>query len=562
MKKILSAGIAALMLAAVVACGGNDDSSKKPSQPSTPTPSTPTPSTPAPSTPAPSTPEKDPNFTITYDFSGVETEAVQHSSYNVFDGVSVLTSTGVELKTRASATSNCTLNGKLLDTSEVRTCKIDYTVTFKYEGVNYTQEATRDVVIREAVVEEGNLVTNGNFELGLDHWELATHEGGTGELTLDRTDVMGSQKNAAKVVMSGLNWTNDSSPRLNSATYATGDVTKCFTMTGGQNYKVSFKAKALTTKYVNVSIGQLIRQDPYYEGFTSSEQTYKAEVTSEWKEFSYEFTATHATLEQCSILFSMGRVEPTADIITTLWFTDVYVGVYSGEVVDETAPSLGGLNDVTVTASSTPFNVLNGITANDNADGDISGNIVAKYNGNNVTTIDVATPGEYTISYEVSDAAGNKSTGSRKIIVVAAGSNLLAGVNAERFKSDSWCEAWLTQSFTDEADGSVKVHTIGIGNNSYENQINLNNLPCIGGVSYTLTFEVKTTVAFKVSFIQNQNPYTSYAEADIPVSNDFTTITLNINADQIDPVNKLTMELGLVGNDITFYIRNVNLVQN
>lgn len=550
MKKILSAGIAALMLCALAACGGNDASKPKPSEPSTP------------STPKPSTPSTG-EITITYDFNGVEEEAVQHSSYNVFDGVSILTSTGVELKTKATATSNCTINGKLLDTSEVRTCKIDYSVTFKTGGVEYTETASRNVTIREAIVEEGNLVTNGNFELGLSHWELATHEGGEGTLTLDRVDVMGTQKNTAKVVMAGLNWNNDSSPRLNSATHATEDPTKRFTMTGGQNYKVSFKAKALTTKYVNVSIGQLIPQAPWYEGFTSSEQTYKAEITSEWKEFSYEFTATHATLEQCSILFSMGKVEPTADVITTLWFTDVYVGVFAGDVTDEAAPTINGLNDVKVAASTTPYNVLSGISAADNVDGDVTGSVVAKYNGNTVTTIDVSNAGEYVISYEVSDAAGNKATGSRKITVVAAGTNLLAGVNAERMKTDSWAETWITQSFTDETDGSIKVHAVNnIGTNSYDSQVNICDLPCIGGQSYTLTFEIKTSVAMRVAFIQDGGAYTEYAAADISASSDYQTVTLNINAAGIDSNNKLTMEIGLLGSDITFYVRNYNLVQN
>ena len=36
MKKILSSGIAALMLCALAACGGNDASKPKPSEPSTP----------------------------------------------------------------------------------------------------------------------------------------------------------------------------------------------------------------------------------------------------------------------------------------------------------------------------------------------------------------------------------------------------------------------------------------------------------------------------------------------------------------------------------------------
>ena len=42
----------------------------------------------------------------------------------------------------------------------------------------------------------------------------------------------------------------------------------------------------------------------------------------------------------------------------------------------------------------------------------------------------------------------------------------------------------------------------------------------------------------------------------------YQTVTLNINAPEVDVVNKLTIELGLLGNDITFYVRNFNLVQN
>ncbi len=556
MKKIFTASLATLMLCALAACGGNNTSKPTSNSSSTSTPSI-TPST------SQST-NVNPGVTIAYDFSGVESEAVQHSSYNVFDGVSVLTSTGIELKTRTTATSNCTLNGKLLDTSEIRTCKIDYSVTFKTGGVEITETATRNVEIIEATVTAGNLVSNANFELGTKDWELATHEGGTGEFSVEKTDVMGENKNAAKVVMTGLNWTNASSPRLNSATYATngsGEDMR-FTMTGGQNYKVSFKAKALTTKYVEVSIGQLMPASPWYEGFTSDQQIYTAEVTSTWQEFEYTFTATHATLDGCSILFSMGKVAPTADVMTTLWFTDVYVGVFDGTVVDETAPSFSGMNNIKISESSTKFNVLHGITASDNIDGDVTANIKATYNGNEITTLDVSKAGTYTVNYEVKDAAGNKTTDSRTITVVAAGSNLLPTYNAAKFKEDSWCETWITQSFSDETDGSVKIHTLGKGEQSYVNQINMNNLPCIGGLSYTLTFKIKTSIAMKVAFIQNQNPYTSYAETEISASNDFQTITLNINAAEIDSVNKVTIELGLLADDITFYIKDVKLVQN
>ena len=56
MKKFGLIALLSLLTLGVAACGGNDDSSKAPSTPSTPAVSTPTPSTPAPSTPAPSTP--------------------------------------------------------------------------------------------------------------------------------------------------------------------------------------------------------------------------------------------------------------------------------------------------------------------------------------------------------------------------------------------------------------------------------------------------------------------------------------------------------------------------
>ena len=56
MKKFGLIALLSLLTLGVAACGGNDDSSKAPSTPSTPAASTPAPSTPAPSTPAPSTP--------------------------------------------------------------------------------------------------------------------------------------------------------------------------------------------------------------------------------------------------------------------------------------------------------------------------------------------------------------------------------------------------------------------------------------------------------------------------------------------------------------------------
>lgn len=564
MKKFLKATLATLMVCALAACGSgkkdNKDSTVA-SQPNTSVGGNV-------STGGAVSTGTGTAITIAFDFSGAEDTAVQHSSYNVFDGISVLTSTGVELKSRTTATSDCGMNGKLLNTSEVRTCKIDYVIDFALSGQQLHEEATRTVEIIEPTIVAGNLVSNPSFELGTQDWELATHEDAIGEFSVVKDNEL--NKNVAKVVIGGFNWrNNDSSPRLNSATYATNGsgADKRFTMTGGQNYKVSFKAKALAERHVNVSIGQLIPADPWYEGFTSAEQTYTAAVGTEWQTFEYTFAATHETLDGCSILFSMGVINVNGQdekVLTTMYYTDIYVGVYNDQVTDEKAPTINGAIDATVTASSTPYDPLTGIYVTDNVDSDI----VAKayYNGAEITSLDISNPGKYTINYKAVDAAGNEATASRTITVVASGTNLLADINAARIKNDSWCETWVSQAITTDTDGSIKIFTKGYGKDSYINQININNLPCTAGNSYTLTFEVKSSVAFDVRFIENGNNWTEYGKVSVTPSDDFVTVTMTIAANNFAQGNKLTIELGTVAtesnDEITFWVRNFNLVQN
>jgi len=71
---------------------------------------------------------------------------------------------------------------------------------------------------------------------------------------------------------------------------------------------------------------------------------------------------------------------------------------------DVTAPviTLKGANPVT-TAKDSVYNDA-GATAIDDVDGDISANIIV------TSTVDIHTVGDYTVKYDVSDAAGNAAT--------------------------------------------------------------------------------------------------------------------------------------------------------
>lgn len=79
---------------------------------------------------------------------------------------------------------------------------------------------------------------------------------------------------------------------------------------------------------------------------------------------------------------------------------------------DITAPviTLNGSNPVTVTLGTSYTDA--GATATDNVDGDISASITT------TSTVNMGTKGTYTVTYTVSDAAGNNATATRTVKVV------------------------------------------------------------------------------------------------------------------------------------------------
>jgi len=96
------------------------------------------------------------------------------------------------------------------------------------------------------------------------------------------------------------------------------------------------------------------------------------------------------------------------------------VNVVAGAIVDVTQPviKLVGQNPVTVTQGTTYGDL--GATASDNVDGDITTNLVI------VNSVNTSVIGVYTVTYNVSDAAGNAAAPvTRTVNVVAAGGGVV-----------------------------------------------------------------------------------------------------------------------------------------
>ncbi|MDY0339339.1 MAG: DUF5011 domain-containing protein [Acholeplasmataceae bacterium] len=99
-------------------------------------------------------------------------------------------------------------------------------------------------------------------------------------------------------------------------------------------------------------------------------------------------------------------------ILVTLMF---FLVACQSEPEDVVPPSIIGAKDFTYTIGKTKPDFLEGVTANDNIDGDITYLIEA-----DTSEVDFTSPGIYNITYTVSDLSNNTSKEEVIIIVLEA----------------------------------------------------------------------------------------------------------------------------------------------
>ncbi|MFJ2370723.1 GH92 family glycosyl hydrolase [Microbacterium sp. NPDC087665] len=109
-------------------------------------------------------------------------------------------------------------------------------------------------------------------------------------------------------------------------------------------------------------------------------------------------------------------VTPTEITLTTYQTMDRKVideVTLTRTVNDEKGPEFAGLPEATEVAQGQSFDPLAGVTATDEVDGDVTAAITV------TGAVDVTKPGEYTLTYRVTDLAGNETVVERTVTVTA-----------------------------------------------------------------------------------------------------------------------------------------------
>jgi hypothetical protein len=129
-------------------------------------------------------------------------------------------------------------------------------------------------------------------------------------------------------------------------------------------------------------------------------------------------------------------------------------------LADTTPPTISLVGDTTITLMVGDTYTDAGATATDNINGTITGNIIT------TGTVNTAVPGTYTITYNVSDAAGNAATPIIRTVIVLADTtppviSLIGAATIALMVDDTYTDAGATA--TDNIDGTITGSIITTG---------------------------------------------------------------------------------------------------
>ncbi|MDB9888475.1 DUF5011 domain-containing protein [Polaribacter sp.] len=198
---------------------------------------------------------------------------------------------------------------------------------------------------------------------------------------------------------------------------------------------------------------------------------------------------------------------------------------------DETIPviTLSGVNPQSIELG-TAYSEL-GATATDNIDGDISANISI-----DATYVDINTVGDYTVTYNVSDTAGNPATQVTRTVTITPDTTIpviiLVGANPQSIVlGNAYSE--LGASATDNTDGDISAN-ISIDATA----VNVNTVG-----NYTVTYNVSDAAGNPATQVTRTVNVTADADSTIPV------ITLVGANPQIIELGTAYSELGATATD-------------
>ncbi|PKK95087.1 MAG: hypothetical protein CVV60_03065 [Tenericutes bacterium HGW-Tenericutes-5] len=495
MKKVLFMFLMVFTVFAVAACNGATTEAPTTAAPTTVAPTTVAPTTVAPTTQAPTTvapttvaPTTGVQDTEAPVISGVDDITIYlNAVFDPMEGVSAIDNVDGDI------TDQVTVTG-IVDTTKTGTNFLKYSVT---DQAGNKKEETRYVYVEvDPNLIGDEIVQNGDFSLGNAVWNVTDGEGSSSTFAV--TDEVGV---LTVLSPSWAAW----APRLES---------NVIEFENGVTYEITFDAKADAVRSINVQVGQLLSGAPWFVDYKPG-QPQVFDLSTDWQTFTFKFTMNNATGEG-QLLFENGTVNGgvgTDNLATVIYYDNVSI-VESTPDPDTAAPIISGATDL-VLETGAVYDPLAGVTVFDVVDG----NIVLD-SSNYVSDVDTSTPGEYTVTYTVSDVAGNIATITINVTVVSLVFNNTDDITDGTFVTTTtivpevqdelngyaditdpeiwyyyvagWDGAAATFSVIGEA---AVIEVTAVGGADWSVMLKQRGIELVAGETYKLTFTASSTVA-------------------------------------------------------------------
>ena len=323
------------------------------------------------------------------------------------------------------------------------------------------------------------------------------------------------------------------------------------------DYSVSFRAKSsVEGKILHFQMGELLPSDPWFTDFKPG-VVIDFVLTEEWADYTFTFTMGIDNVNG-GPLFEMGNIEGSEDIDCTILLDDLTIS--GGSAEDGSAPAITGAEDVTIIVGDV-FDPLFGVVANDFVDGVVTEDIVVSGD-----TVDVDTVGSYTVTYTVSDAAGNERVVNRVVIVTIPNAmvwdptDLVVNGEFNAGVWGTWMADWNSTSATVVYDGDTVVLDIAdVGEDNWNIQLFQEGLELVDTNTYRITFEAMSTVDREVNV--KLIGATEYVET-VALTSEMTVYTVDFVVAEDNENAKLDFELGGAMGGITVSAASVVTFDN
>lgn len=479
-------------------------------------------------------------------FSGADNVTLDfEEAFNVLDGVTATGNNDVDYSDLItfSSTSVITEEG-VLDTTVTGNHVVKYEV--EVEGI--LAQKFRTITVKEPQAVEGEMLLNPDFSQGTAGWDnpSVVYIADGAAMTLSTEEVDGNPALKAEVVAGS----NVYTPRF-------GQMNVPFEQ--GVTYEITFRAKSSVEKTINLQVGELLSGAPYFTDFKEG-LTVNKTITTEWATYSFKFTMTLDN-PRGGLLFELGSLGGNA-VDATLWFDDITIEESTPDA-DETAPAFTGLVASRTTLIGSTVDPLAGVTAFDIVDGDVTEDIVVVIEnglGDVVTTIDTSVEDTFTLTYTVSDAAGNEAEFVVTLEVVGMQfneTNLItnpsfdAALNETTPEWSVWSQDWgaapVVDAAIDTTNGVYTVDVTGGGDAAWAVQLTQTGyLTLEEGVTYRLSVTVAAEVARKMNIALGYgDPWVEYARFNgVDVAETEATLEFLFTVTQPTHAVNLVFELG------------------